>query len=96
MRRPDPVREQKQAERQKAHMNLQVLLNGIGSTMKQMCWHDADEIRMLVEKINTELVPAVDAAEAAEKAYEPYWGRRRRRYIPRNPKGKKRVRGKKP
>ena len=96
MRRPDPVREQKYAERQKAHLNLKVLLDGIGSQLKEKCWHDGAEIRMLVEKINTELVSVVDVAEAAEKAYEPYWGRRRRRYIPRNPKGKKRARGKKP
>ena len=78
MRRTDPVRKRLREARRQTAQWLQIVSRGIGDCLKSECYN-TDEVRGLIERVNGELVLAVEAAEAAEKAYEPYWGSRRRR-----------------
>ena len=78
MRRTDPVRKRLREARRQTAQWLQIVSRGIGDCLKGECYN-TDEVRGLIERVNGELVLAVEAAERAEKAYEPYWGSRRRR-----------------
>ena len=75
-RKEDPKREKAHANRVRAEVWLQILRNGIGDVLKTGFRTDED-LRPILEFANSELLKAADASEEAEKAYEPYWRRRR-------------------
>ena len=80
MRREDPKRVAAQKKRDRADAWLEVLCNGIGLAFQNSDRRYYPEtVRLIIERVNGELSEAVDAAEAARKAYEPYWPSRRRR-----------------
>ena len=78
----DPRKTKLRAERERANLWLQVLLNGIGKTMQDEYRSEAEYARPIVDIVNGPFVDAIKASEAAEKAYEPYWRRRIYRYRP--------------
>ena len=80
MRRDNPRELKLQAERDNAEARLNMLCKGIGHSLGDGSYGRPEEIRQLIELVNSDLLPAVDAAESAFNAYKPYWGRRRRRY----------------
>jgi hypothetical protein len=83
MKRDDPKREAARQAREVAQLNLEILCQGIGRSLTESnCRHELENVRYLIERANTDLLKAVEAKEAADKAYEPYWARRYRRYRP--------------
>jgi hypothetical protein len=95
MKRDDPVRLRLRAQRERAQLWLDILRRGIGKEMADGYRSCPEDVRALMERVNSELSDAADAVEQAEKAYSPYWGRRRRvhRYVSskggKNPKSTK-------
>lgn len=90
-KKDDPVQDKSRAERNRCRTWLEILCQGIGRQLTTISCRDAHDARELIERVNTELLAAVEASEAADKAYEPYWQRRirpmrPRRTISRNPK----------
>jgi len=75
-RKEDPKREKVYADRVRAEVWLQILREGIGRTL-QNGFHANEDIRPILEFANDELLKAAEASDAAEKAYEPYWRKRR-------------------
>jgi hypothetical protein len=74
-----------EAARTQSQIRLNALCKGFGAALAESGssrW-EFNEVPELVRLVNTELVPALKAAEAAAKAYEPFWSTRRRRYRPR-------------
>jgi hypothetical protein len=88
MRQNDPIREAARAARDQAQLNLDILCRGIGQSLVETGRFAGDDnVRMLIDRVNTDLAKALEAKEAADKAYEPFWGRRRlRRSAARKPK----------
>ena len=79
-RTEDPKRLAAEQRRDRAQLWLEILSSGIGHAMQQTDRRYYPEtMRGVIERVNGELCEAVDEAEAAEKAYEPYWRRRSRR-----------------
>lgn len=91
-RKEDPKRTKLRAAREAAQVRLNVLCKGIGHALADGYQSCAEDIRPIIVLVNTELVAAVDAHEAAEEAYRPYWSRHRRAYVRRVQKKKKPVR----
>ena len=76
MKRDDPKREAARLAREEAEINLEILCAGFGRCLAESNYrHELENIRNLIKRINTDLLSAVEAKEAADKAYEPYWGR---------------------
>jgi len=81
MRRDEEKRDAALRERNNSRIRLEVLCRGIGGQFEESGsepW-EMTNANEPVRLVNTELVPAIARVEAAEKAYEPYWLRRRRR-----------------
>jgi hypothetical protein len=78
-RKDDPKREKLRAERNRTELRLGVLSAGIGKAFVDYGGgrYAADELRPVIDLVNGELMEAIKHAESAEKAYEPYWSRRR-------------------
>jgi hypothetical protein len=88
-RKEDPKKIRAQQERDRAQTWLEVLCKGIGHALAdENCRRYPDEIRLLVTRINGELTEAIENAERANKAYEPYWKRRFPRSVRRAAKAK--------
>lgn len=77
MRRDDPKRLKLRAERERAEAWLDVLCKGFGHSLADGYGWRTDELRPLIELIQAQMIPAIEDVEAAEKAYAPYWRRRR-------------------
>jgi hypothetical protein len=78
-----------QAAREHANIRLRVLTVGIGKNIEHSNPYDLDELRTLIDIINTELLPAIKTAEEAHKAMIPFrlrGLRRPRKMRPRVPK----------
>jgi hypothetical protein len=88
VKRDDPGRVKASFDREHARTMLGILCKGIGHALAEEPYRcgDAAEIHNLIGHVNTELLQAVRAYERAEKAYEPYWRRRRIRVAPRKKK----------
>jgi hypothetical protein len=88
MKRDDPVRLKLRGDRERATLWLDILCKGIGHALtEEPARHgDTETLRALVGRVNGELLEAMKAYERAEKAYEPYWSRRRVRITPKKPK----------
>jgi hypothetical protein len=72
------------AERDRARIRLEVLVSGLGQQVQHGYFYGPESADLLREFIHEELEPAIDRVKRAEKAYEPYWHRRRiRRWTPR-------------
>jgi hypothetical protein len=80
-RRDDPKRLKAQQEREKARVRLNVVLQGVGHAFCDEARErfSSDSVVEIITIVNTDLIRAVNRMDAAEKAYEPFWGRRRRR-----------------
>ena len=88
-RQADPKQEKIRAERNRAALWLDVLSKGIGLALQEDCRYRHEETQPIIDLVNGPLAEAVADAQRAEKAYEPYWARRRRRVsIGRKPKKK--------
>jgi hypothetical protein len=85
MRKNDPKRLALIAKRDKANLDLSVLLAGIGKQLIDYsgeCSHYyLDSIESLMQVINTTLFDAIALCKKLEKEYEPYRLVRRRRTI---------------
>jgi hypothetical protein len=80
MRTPDPKRIAAGEKRDAAKAWLEILCQGIGhSLMNGEARYYPETVGLLIQRVNAELAEAVDAVKAANKAYEPYWPKRRRR-----------------
>jgi hypothetical protein len=78
MRHKDPKRIRAEEERRQASTWLEILCSGIGKQFADTTsGHYPEEIREIIRHVNTELADAVAHAERANKAYEPFWRRRR-------------------
>jgi hypothetical protein len=76
VKKDDPERLKARANREKAHEWLEILCHGIADQLKDA--YDAESVRNLIERrINGSLILAVEASEAADKAYEPFRAYRR-------------------
>ncbi len=79
----DPKRVQLRAELDQANTWLRILCKGIGRILADK-YVDHEDVRPIIDRINSELLPAVEAVEACQRAFEPYrlkrwnWGKRRR------------------
>jgi hypothetical protein len=92
-RKDDPVRLKLRGDRERAFAWLDILCKGIGHALTEepgRCG-DGESVRILIGRVNGELLEAVTALEKAEKAYQPYWSRRRIHYVARKPKPPKTV-----
>lgn len=92
-RKEDPAQEKAQIARRETHLWLELLSRGIGSMLANdsHCRYP-EETRSIIGRVNSELLIAVHAAEAADVAYEQYWKRRRiRRHVLQTPKKTKKV-----
>jgi hypothetical protein len=72
MKKDDPKREAAGRARDEAQFNLEILAQGLGRALAMEHYRHSDRIRYLIKRINTDLLKAVEAAEAAEEAYRPY------------------------
>jgi hypothetical protein len=86
MRRDDPKRLKLQAERERTALRLDILCQGIAKALQS-----GFPLGPVIHIINTELVAAMQDAQAAEDAYRPYWSRRRLRRSTLRPRVKKTV-----
>lgn len=78
-KRDDPKRLKLRDERERATAWVEILCKGIGHALADGYRHEGSEdVRRIIARVNGELAEAVDALDRAEKAYEPYWARRRR------------------
>lgn len=78
IKRDDPRRLAARAVMEKASDHLRVLVAGFSSLMEQRCYN-AEDIRDLLALMNEVIPPAIETAEKAEKAYEPFRLSRRSR-----------------
>jgi hypothetical protein len=72
MKNDDPEREAARQACDDAEFNLEILARGIGRALAEELGGDYDRVRYLIKRVNTDLLKAVEAAEAADKAYRPY------------------------
>lgn len=65
------------AERAQAQLWLEILSRGIGHVLVDEYLDCEETLRPIIGHANGALLAAIKRAEAAKKAYEPYWTRRR-------------------
>lgn len=81
MRRDNPKVVKLRTDRERTSLWLEILTKGIGNILADRCNYPEDA-REVVAVVNSALVPAIDAAQAASEAYMPYRRMRRVRIRP--------------
>jgi hypothetical protein len=82
MRRDDPKRLKLRGDREQAQAWLDILCKGIGAELSGGYRQCPEDFRLLISRVNGELLEALIAVEKADEAYCPYWNRRRFRTYP--------------
>lgn len=78
-RKEDPKRIAARKERDRAGTWLEVVCKGTAEFLKEISWRYPEDLRESLEYPLSRLDEAIDEAEHAWKAFEPYWRYTRRR-----------------
>ena len=81
MKRNDPKILKLKTERDRAAEWLNILRIGLGHALADGYQQEPETLRLLVDRINKDLVAAICEVETTQKAYEPYLPWRRRRIV---------------
>lgn len=81
MKAEDPKQEKLRAERFKADIRLDTLVQGYAKILSGVGSRFPEDLSSILEQMLLYLPPAVEEALKAQEAYRPYWRRHRPRRI---------------